>query len=69
MKNSIAEIKNIVEEINCRLEETEKWISDLKDREMEGNKAEPEKEKKNNKNKIRLMELNDTLKHKKKFTL
>ena len=32
MKNTITEIKNILEGINSRLDDTEEWISELKDR-------------------------------------
>ena len=34
MKNSIKEIKNILDEINIRLEEAKECISDLEDRVM-----------------------------------
>ena len=33
-------MKNTLEEINSRLENTEKWISDLEDRVMESTQAE-----------------------------
>ena len=46
MKNSINEIKNDQDGVNSRLEEAEKWITDLEDRVMESNQAEQEREKK-----------------------
>jgi len=49
MKHSITEIKNTLEGINSRLQEAEKWISDLEDRLMASNQGEEEREK-NNKN-------------------
>jgi len=44
MKNSITEIKNILEGINSRSEDTEQ-ISELEDRVMESSQAEQQKEK------------------------
>ena len=35
MKNTITEIKNTVEGINSRLNDTEEWVSEPKDRVME----------------------------------
>ena len=35
MKNRVADMKNILEEINTRLADPEKWISNLEDRVME----------------------------------
>jgi len=44
MKNSITEIKNILEGINSRSEDTEQ-ISELEDRVMESSQAEQQKGK------------------------
>ena len=43
MKNSITKIKNTLEGIN-RLKEAEEWMSNPKDRVMESNQAEKERE-------------------------
>ena len=45
MKNSISEIKNILEEINSGLEEAEECISDLEDRVMKSNQPKQERER------------------------
>ena len=45
MKNSVMQIKNILNEINCRLEEAEEQISNPEDTIMEGNQAKQEREK------------------------
>ena len=47
MKNTITEMKNSVEGINCRLEETEDQISSLEGKIAENNHLEQQKEKKN----------------------
>ena len=43
MENTITEIKNILEGINSRLDDTEEWISELEDRVVEIIQAEQEK--------------------------
>ena len=40
---NISEIKNVLEGINSRLNDTEKWISELEDRVMETTQAEQKK--------------------------
>ena len=40
MNNAIIEMKNILEGINIRINEAEKWISELEDRFMEITMAE-----------------------------
>ena len=47
--NSITGNKNPQNGINSRLEEAEKYISNLKNRGMESNQAEQKREEKNNK--------------------
>ena len=44
MKNTITEMKNILEGINSRRNGTEEWISELKDRIVEITAAEQKKE-------------------------
>lgn len=46
------EIKNILEGINSRVEDTEEQISDLKDQVIESNQAEEKKEKNNRKMRV-----------------
>lgn len=45
MNNSIAEIKNILEEMNSKLSDTEESIRGLEDRIMEINQTEQQEEK------------------------
>ena len=40
---NISEIKNVLEGINSRLNDTEKWISELEDRVMETTQVEQKK--------------------------
>ena len=47
MKKTINVIKNTLDRINSRLEETEEQISDLEDRVMKSNQAAYVREKKN----------------------
>ena len=49
MKNSITEIKNTLEGINSRLDDTEEQINMLEDRKVEIIKPEQKKKKKNEK--------------------
>ena len=49
MKNTITEMKNILEGINSRLNDTEEQISELEDRAGEITAAEQKKRKKNEK--------------------
>ena len=44
MKNTITKIQNRLDAINTRLEEAEKWISDIDDK-MENNEAEQKRER------------------------
>ena len=44
MKNTITEMKNTWEEINSRIDDTEKWISKLEDRVLESTEAQQKKE-------------------------
>ena len=44
MKNSITEIKNILDGRNSRLEEAEKWFSTLENRVIEINQTEHKRE-------------------------
>ena len=60
MKNTITEVKNTVEIINCRLEDAEEWINDLEDKVMENTLAQQQKEKRMKKNEAR--ELLDNIK-------
>ena len=60
MKNTITEVKNTVEIINCRLEDAEEWINDLEDKVMENTLAQQQKEKRIKKNEAR--ELLDNIK-------
>ena len=53
MKNAITEMKNTLEVINSRLNDTEKWISELKDRVVEITAAEQKKRMKRNKDSLR----------------
>ena len=46
MKNSVMQIKNILNGINSRLEEAEEQIGDMEDKVMENHQAEQEEEKK-----------------------
>ena len=50
MNNTINEILNSLEAINCRITEAEERISDLEDKIVEITTAEQNKEKKNEKN-------------------
>lgn len=43
MKNKVSEMKNTLEGINSRLNDTEKWISELEDRVMETTQVEQKK--------------------------
>jgi len=43
MKNSVTEMKNILNGINNILKEAEEWIGDLEDKVMESNQAEQER--------------------------
>ena len=53
MKNTITEMKNALEGINSRLNDTEEWISELKDRVVEITAAEQKKRMKRNKDSLR----------------
>ena len=46
MKNVVTKMKNTLEGINSRLEDAEKWISDMDDGVMECTQAQEQKEKK-----------------------
>lgn len=51
MKNAIIEMKNILGEINIRINKAEKWISELERRQIDGNYCcRIEERKKNEKN-------------------
>ena len=63
MKNKINEIKNALDGINGRLEETVEQNNDLEDRIMESNQAEQMKEKGIMQNGNRFRELSDSIKH------
>ena len=62
MKNTITEIKNTLEGINSRLDDTEELISKLDDRVMEITQAEQRKGKGILKNKDSLRDLWDNIK-------
>lgn len=47
LKNTVTELKNILEVLISRLDETEEWIRDLEDRAVELTQTEQQKEKKN----------------------
>ena len=48
LKNTITEIKNTLEGSNSKLDDTEEWISELKDTVVEITQAEQKKEKQPN---------------------
>ena len=63
MKNTICELKNTVEGIKVRLNETEDWISDLEDKvEKKNTQKEQEKEKRLRKNEEGLREMQENMK-------
>ena len=63
LKNTITEMKNILEGINCRITETEKWISESEDK-MVGITVEEQNEEKRTKIiEDRLREPWDSIKH------
>ena len=49
LKNTITEIKDTLEGSNSKLDDTEEWISELKDTVVEITQAEQKKEKNNKK--------------------
>ena len=61
MKNTITEMKNTLEGMNSRLDDTEVWISELEDRVVKITEAEQKKEKKRNEDSLR--DLWDNIKH------
>ena len=63
MNSTILEIKNTSEGINCAITETEKWISELKDKMVEITVEEQNEEKRMKIIEDRLRELWDSIKH------
>ena len=53
MKNKITEMKNTLEGINCRLNDTKECISELKDRVVETTHTEKKKGRKRNENSLK----------------
>ena len=54
-------MRNTLDGMNSRLEESEEWIHDLENRVMESNQAEQKREKWIMQNKNRLRELSDSI--------
>ena len=57
MKNTITEMKNTLEAINCRWGDAEEYVSNLEDRIAEITKSEQQKEKRIFKNEESLRDL------------
>ena len=62
INNTITEMKNTLEGINSRINEEEKWISDLEDRMVEFTAAEQKEEKRMKRNEDSLRDLWDNIK-------
>ena len=62
MKNTISELKNVVEGIKSRLDGAEDWISALEDKIEKNTWNEQEKEKRLRKNEVGLREMQDNMK-------
>ena len=63
MKNTITEMKNTLEGINSRINNTEEWISELEDRAVEIADAEQRGKKRMKRNEDSLRDLCDNIKH------
>ena len=63
MKNTITEMKNTLEGLNSRLNDTEEWISELEDRIVEITANEQKKEKRMKRNEDGLRDLWDNINH------
>lgn len=64
MKNAITKMKNMIEGINNRLNDTKEWINELEDRLVEITDAEQgEKKGKRKRNEDSLKDLWDNIKH------
>ena len=57
MKNTITEMKNTLEGINSRLNDSKEWISDLEDRVVEITATEQKKERRMKRNEDSLRDL------------
>ena len=68
MKNTITVKKNTLEEINSRVNEAEKWISELKDKMVEITVMEKSEKERKKRNKDSLKDLWDNIKCPKKDT-
>ena len=62
MNNAINEIENTLEAKNSRITETKDWISEVEDRKVDINESDRKKEKRIQRNKNNLRDLQDSVK-------